>query len=577
LAERQKRRLKASQGIRKVRQFIEDNLWIRTKEGNLVKLKLNYTQRYVMGVIEKCWKEGKPVRLIILKARQEGISTLIEAVIFTLSILNKYTRSKIVSYDEDSAINLYQMSERYYRNLPDELKPATKYYTKRSLVFQDTRNPKNSLDSEILIDTAQNTNVGRSETIQNIHLSEIALMAKAKAVMNSAKQAVPKGPNSMLVIESTAKGAGDYFNSEWNRAKAGESDFIPVFIPWFWHEEYQMEVPEGFEPTDREHEIYGNERELIEAYGLSFRQLAWRRWCIRNNCDGDLDIFKQEYPSNDTEAFIASGRTRFNKRALERLLHKVRKPVEVGEIICLEDIEEVEEHYGGTVPEMAFKKNPGGKLKIWEHPGMKIYKDRKVKEQYVIGVDVAEGIEVEEGDRRKTDFSVVHVYKRSPFEMVAEWHGKVEPDQLAEIVYNIGHYYHYCWVGVERNNHGILTNKILEAKYGMLYFRVILDEKTERKTRKFGWITDRITKPLMIDDLAALIRKEKIIIPSERTVAELNAYMIKPDGSTSARSGYWDDCVMATAIAYQVHKTMPQIDYDETTIFVKPRNTVTGY
>jgi len=582
LDELTKRKIKNGAGKKSVRQFIENYLWIIDKKQNLVLLKLNRTQKHIMSIIEDLWKRNIPIRLIILKARQEGVSTLIEAIIFTLTIFNKFTKSKIISYNEKSSTEIYQITERFMRNLPKGMQPVTKYYTKQSLDFQDMKNPKNSLDSRIQVDTAKNMWAGKSETIHNLHFSEVSIMEYARTLMVSAMNAVPKTPNTMVVLESTARGQGTYFHKQWKRAEKGEGSFIPIFIPWYWHEEYSMKPTPDFEMTDWEDPTYGNEKEIKKRFELTKAQMYWRRRTIEDECDFDLETFMQEYPSTAEEAFLATGNTRFDKSMLALMTRRATSPIAVGDVNVVESLPDVIRHYGGLVPEVSFSPNPRGNLKIWEYPQeyeikIVVGKEVKVKNHYVIAVDVSEGIEISD---RKTDYCCAHVYKReSPFKLVAELHGKIEPDILGHLVYALGFYYCTAWVGVERNNHGIMTNKVLQnLAYPLLYYRLIIDEKTNKKTKKFGWYTGKIERPLMIDDFASLVRKGEVTIPSIETISEMKSFIRYPNGNVRAESGAWDDRVIASCICYQLHKLLPKVDFSFKPIRRKRRQgSVTGY
>lgn len=539
--------------------FIEEYLFIKKKEGDLVKFKLNRTQQFVMNIIEKLWSLGIPVRLIILKARQEGISTLIQAIYFVLTITRKRWIAKTISYEEDSAKSLYEMSERFYLNLDENMKPATQYQTKSSLVFKDKNNIEESLDSKIIIDTAKNLKSGRSETISSLHISEMGFIEKARKLLTSLFNAVPKKlKQSMIVIESTANGSGNDFNLEWERGSSLEevitgdyvknntSGFVKIFIPWFWLDEYRSPAYKGFAPTDYFHPTFGNEVELINAYGLDYNQLAWRRTAIITECLGSLETFKQEYPANDVEAFMAAGRTRFEKQVLHEMLDLVKPPIAVGEMKLIQDFESAYDEYGGTVPEIEFEELSSGNLSIWEFP--------VEDEYYVIGGDVAEGIEVAEKD---TDRSICSVYKRRPFQLVAQWAGRVEPDEFGDICSLIGWFYNVAWIGVERNKDGIAANKRLVKNYPRVYYTIEIDEKTDKKTKKFGWTTDSITRPYMIAEFAAIIRDRLVKNYNVEDIREFMSFIINVRGKAEAQSGRHDDRVIASCVALQVHKQMP--------------------
>jgi hypothetical protein len=553
-----------------IREFIEKYLWIRDKEPKLNLLKLNTTQNLVMDIIETLWEYNKPVRIIILKARQQGISTLIQAILFVITIHTKLMYAKTVSYDVDSATALYEMAERYYRKLPKQLQPPTKYYTKKSLVFRDMENDDEDLDSRITIDSAKKIESGRSLTLQLLHISEMGMMEDIAKLLASLRNSVPKNPLSFVAVESTAQGAGNDFHDQWLKAstldevlsgevKEGHTNYVKIFIPWYIHDEYKITVPKKFKLYKHDHEIYGNEKQEMETYGLTLEQMAWRRDTIVNECDGDIEIFRQEYPANEDEAFISSGRLRFDKSAIHFYRENVKNPDKTGELFTVETLEEAEKHYGGDAPDIEFQEDPNGKLLIYEMP--KISKIRPENNCfYAIGCDVSEGLLVE--GNRKPDPSAISVWKRVPYEKVASWRGWIEPDDLAWILYQLGYFYNYAWIGVEKNNHGYTTNKILQDIYPFLFYKTVIDEKTEKETKKFGWETNRATKPYMIDQLARLFRQKAAKIPDKQTIDEYSWYTIYNNGKTRAPYGKTDDIIMADAIALQVHTLMPYPDLE---------------
>jgi len=543
-----------------MRDYIEQNLWIRDKDANLVPFILNKTQIYVMEIIETLWRAGIPVRLIVLKARQEGVSTLFEAIGFSLSHNIPRIYSQIISYDDGSVTSLYEICQRYYDNLEEAKKRPTKYYTKQSLHFSD-------LDSKILIDTARNVKVARGKTINFVHISEMAMMENVKSLLASIRNAVPKRPNTFVGVESTAMGIGNDFHSQWEKGATlqqvldgvttamGKSSYVKIFIPWTWDAGYSMK------------KIYGNEKEYMETYKLSLPQMAWRRDTIANECDGSVELFQQEYPINETEAFLASGRTRFHKGALTKYWELRREPDYIGKLSIFETLEEVQEHYGGDEPEIIFENDAYGKLSIWEKPKFKpnpgIVEPVFGKDyfEYIIGSDVAEGIEVDSTKRGddSTDWSVARVWKRYPYGLVAMLRCKLEPDEFAEELMKLGFYYGSPWIAVENNNHGFFVNKFLQEHYPMLYYYIVVDEKTNRKTKKFGWRTDQNTRPYMIDEFAKMLKKKTAKIPDEIGLKEYQTFTVYPTGKVKAQRSKHDDIVIADCITYAAHLQMPML------------------
>ena len=212
------------------------------------------------------------------------------------------------------------MYKLFYEKLPMELKPSLKANNAQVLEFD--KQDGNGLKSNIRCMTAGSSGVGRGSTIHNLHLSEFAFWSGNKLETYAGLiQAVPNTPNTMVVIESTANGFNE-FQELWQMAERGENDFEPVFIPWFALSEYRIKTM----PLDYD----SNELVLKTKFNVDDEQLAWRRWCIKNNCGGDLNKFRQEYPSTPQEAFVSTGECYFNvEDIVDRMTH-IRVPLKKG-------------------------------------------------------------------------------------------------------------------------------------------------------------------------------------------------------------------------------------------------------
>ena len=289
------------------REYIESCLKIRTKSGAVVPFRLNAAQQKLYAVAKHQQDEGKPVRIIILKARQLGFSTLTEALLFHACATRSNVNALVVAHREDATANLFRMSKLFYDELPAPVKPMLRTSNAQELVFENpsraSRGALPGLRSRFRCATAGGRGIGRSDTLQCVHLSEYAFWPEGgeskAATLAGILQAVPSRPGTMVIMESTANGCED-FKDRWDAAVAGENDFEPVFFAWFENPDYAMPVEPGIEWT-------AEERETRERYSLSWEQLRWRRWCIANNCGGSRDMFRQEYPANPDEAFLHSG------------------------------------------------------------------------------------------------------------------------------------------------------------------------------------------------------------------------------------------------------------------------------
>ena len=231
-------------------QFIQLFLKIRTKDGHIIPFLLNEPQRRLYEVIRKQWQAGKPVRIIILKARQMGFSTLTEAVIFWLAVTAFNVECMIVAHTDEATKNLFRMSKRFYDHLPDKLKPMQQSSNAQELVFAKPARQKGNakgLNSRIRCATAGGDGIGRSYTLKALHLSELAFWPGNKLdTLTGLLQAVPDLPGTLIIIESTANGYEE-FKKLWDKAvsaqREGREDFIPVFFAWHEMKEYRRSVP----------------------------------------------------------------------------------------------------------------------------------------------------------------------------------------------------------------------------------------------------------------------------------------------------------------------------------------------
>lgn len=278
--------------------FAEHCLKIRPKEGDLVPFTLNAAQQYLHQRAEQQLARTGKVRIVVLKGRQQGISTYIQGRYYHKVSHSAGVRSFILTHDGEATKNLFEMTERFYLNAPKDVRPVTGKSNARELEFE-------LLDSGYKIGTAGNDEVGRGSTIQYLHGSEVAFWPTAAKHAKGIMQAVPSGfmaRGTEVFIESTANGKDNYFYELWCKAEEGEGEFIAVFIPWFWEAGYRDLWRDDWVLNDYE-------KKLQSLYGLDLQQLAWRRLkCVELHVDGNIgeEAFKQEYPCTADEAFSAS-------------------------------------------------------------------------------------------------------------------------------------------------------------------------------------------------------------------------------------------------------------------------------
>nr|WP_238941924.1 DNA packaging protein [Bacillus sp. REN10] len=496
--------------------FCNKCLKIKTKSGELLPFTLNEAQRKFAEIVLSGIQSGKPVRVIILKARQMGFSTVTEAIIYYLSSLQEAKNAFIVAQDSAASENLYDMFRLYYENIPESIKPMRKRNNARRLTFENPsvkeaeRQKNPGLKSKITVASAENKVLARSETIHYLHASELAFWpgSKKKKHLTALFAALSKESGTIGVIESTANGMED-FKQMWDAAEKGENDYTPLFFPWFAMPTYRMPVPGDFELTPEE-------GELKERFNLDNEQLQWRRFTIRNDCNGDVRQFRQEYPSVPEEAFLLSGEGIFDNEEIQRKIDRIT---------------EVPKYCDVDVVKKQITEQKNGKLLIFRAP--------EEGKKYIIGADTAKG-------KSTGDYQAAYVIEWRTGEMCAVLHGHWDTDQYGKRLDVLGRYYNTALLAVEENNtgHSVLNTLVNTCKYPLLYLW---------KKGEYGWNTNNATRPIMVSDFNEAIRDDFYPIYDRELYKECLTF-IDNNGKAEADTGCHDDRIMAYAIALQVRQ-----------------------
>lgn len=519
------------------KKYIEEYLKIRNKNSRIVPFILNEPQKKLYEEIKKQKELKKPVRIIILKARQMGFSTLTEAILFKETATKHNVTSGIIAHEAKATNNLFNMSKLYYDNLPEVIKPKTLNRNAQEIIFNTEKNT--GLNSKITCMTASK-GAGRSGTYNFLHLSEFAFwnVNKEDAYI-SLMQAVPNNHQSMVIIESTANGY-DYFKELWDKAVNNESDFIPIFIGWNELEEYQMPYT-GFELDDEE-------KRIKAIFNLTNEQLEWRRWCIRNNCGGDIKKFKQEYPISPEEAFLSTGDCVFDTEVINNRLQEIKKPIKIGYFTY---------EYDDTKPKFGawnsynnkkyhtFKINnikwiedhQNGYIKIYEVP------NSPKMVNYAIGGDTAgEG----------SDYFTGHVINSETLNQCAVFRKQMDPDLYVKQMYCLGMYYNKALIGIENNFDKFPVRELERLGYPNQYVRKTEEKAIEKSYKEFGFRTDLKTRPSIISYLKQFVREQPELINDRETLSEMLQFITNENGRPEAQKGAHDDLVMGLAIALRV-------------------------
>lgn len=298
--------------------YARECLVIRTKAGTIEPLILNRAQRYIHGLLEKQLRAKGMVRAMILKGRQQGCSTYIGARFYRKTSWQRGVRTFILAHRDDATDNLFRMTKRFHDNFPEALRPSTSYSSRKELVF-------NVMQSSYGLGTAKSGGVGRSDTVQLFHGSEVGFWDNAEDIVSGALQAVPNEPGTEVIQESTANGMGNYFHQQWQDAETGRSPYIAVFVPWYWQPEYRMAAEPGFA-------LESEEEEYKRLYGLDSEQMAWRRAKIIELKDPLL--FRQEYPATAAEAFQVTGHDSFIRPEIVMRARRQKVTDRVGPVVA---------------------------------------------------------------------------------------------------------------------------------------------------------------------------------------------------------------------------------------------------
>lgn len=535
------------------KKYIEEYLKIRDKNSKIIPFKLNTPQMKLYNKIKELKQQHKPVRIIILKARQMGFSTLTEAILFKEVVTRHNVTAGIITHESKATNNLFTMSKLYYDNLPEPMKPKTVARNAQELIFNTKENT--GLNSKISCMTAGD-GAGRSGTYNFLHLSELAFWpGDKKEAYISLMQTVPNNENSIVIIESTANGY-EFYKELWDKAVSNESDFIPFFVGWNELQEYQMPYT-GFELTDEE-------KRLQEIYGVTLEQLEWRRWCIRNNCGGDIEVFHQEYPISPEEAFLNTGSCVFDTQIIHNRIQELKRPLRTGYFTY---------DYDDTLPAFGSRNQITGQLYIknkisnikWveDKKGyIKIYEVPNSPEivNYGIGGDTA---------GNGTDYFTAHVINSKTFKQCAVFKKQLDPDLYVKQIYCLGMYYNKALVGIENNFDKYPIRELDRLGYPNQYVRENEEKISHKTMREFGFRTDAKTRPSIISNLIQFVRDNSEQINDLDTLKEMLQFIYNENGRPEAQEGAHDDLVMALAIALRI---VEQVTYFKNTINTVERN-----
>jgi hypothetical protein len=495
------------------------------------------------------------------------------------------------------------MGERIYANLPEdsELKPKLGRFARgQRLHFAGDglwQHGEAYPDSTYFVDTAGEFQAGRGGTFRGVHASEVAFWDQIETKLISLMAAVPKEPDTLFIMESTANGF-NHFRDRWNEAEEGRGGWIPFFWPWWKEEEYRLPFAseterEEFQVGDPNIPYAEEELDLAKHHDLDLEQLNWRRSIISGDYGGDVRVFHQEYPSTPDEAFIATGQKVFDPYAVQQLLVRVEitdpkrpdeeKPgPEIGDF-TVGDTETQTNRSGDPIqvaskavwtPRLSGVNNPTSPWRLWLPEG------GIERKEFILAVDPSGG---NTETTRETDYHAIQVIDHRTREQVAEYRSRIEPEALAQQVLLAALFFNNAYVGIERTGGwGMPVIRILyrDFHYPFLYRPRKFGSTAEKAESRYGWDTSSRTKPELVAGLAALLSEREDGIKSRLLAGEVRTYTRTEKGTTEAEPGKFDDLLSAYMIAQQIARERPLMGLDEgpeETAFVAQPNPLSGY
>jgi hypothetical protein len=521
-------------------------------------------------------KHGLPIRIIIVKPRQTGVSTLIAALETADALLYPNRQVACIADKKGHTINIFRIMLGFYESLSDpvtgvpadevpQLQRCSERNENAELHLGAHRVKKAGaagpvLNSKLLTFTAKAMGREHSFTVTVLHASEFPYWPqdRAAAIWTGFANAIPSRPETMQFLEGTSAGAGDLFNQRYDAAEAGKGQFLPVFFgwqdfPWAWDadsgewmREYSRELPTEYRsPEGREQyaqQLLPLEKDLLEKFDLALEQIAWRRMTIEDDCSGDEAKFKQEYPSTAAEAFIAAGANVYPPDTIEHYMEwsdpqlESNKPLWTG-------------NWDWDVEKDPVRiERPDGWTRVWRWP--------EYNHTYVIGADPAAG---EDPRSDWCSAQVLHIPDNpgDPIEQVAHCYCNGGLMAFAEQVASIYRVYGEPLTIPEVT--GLGTSLLLELQEHMqvhnVYRRRIQDKFGNQLQSKVGFSTNDNTKGLMVRAGRQFLNELRIRLHCRLTVEQMKSYVQRPLATKRAfkyepaRSDKHDDALDALNLA----------------------------
>lgn len=523
-----------------------------------IPFRLNKPQRKLLAVLEKLRISNKPIRVILDKARQWGGSTLVQMYFAWIQQRHrKGWNMAICTEVEAQASNIREKYQRFADNYPPFAGTVTldRWQGTKHKVVKER-------DCVIQIGSMERPNSLRSNTFKLLHLSEVGLWRETKGkkpedMIATLTRAVTSEPYTIIVIESTAQGVGNYFHKQWISAIENKSVYTPVFVAWYEDEGSIMpvdDIQKFFDSLD-EYELH-----LWNDVGCCLEQIAWYRFGL-SELNQNRWKMMEECPTTWQESFISSGKRVFPPAYVENMRKYCKEPILIG------DIKAKGKKFKDAFKNIEIFEDPKGELKVWIMPPGK--DEPKMSNRFIVVVDVG-------GKSKGADFSSITVLDRYWMheiegvpEVAADWHGHIEHDLLAWKGAQIATKYDDALYVIEVNSiadesdaegdHSLTLINEVAAYYKNMYYRNDPEKIKEGEPIKYGFHTNRATKPMIVDYMLAALRDILYYEREKEACYEYDTYELSEDGKYEAKDGCHDDKMMSRSIAvYISYDRMPR-------------------
>lgn len=549
--------------------FIEKCLWVRHIDGGkAVPFTLTVGQRIVVRKVRWHLRLGRPVRFIILKSRRQKISSLCQALSYWYTSTRAYVNGLTCADKNDLTEKIFEQGVKFYYDNDERrhfgIRPQTETASKRELKFgnpdRKTRGDQPGLQSLLAVTSAESKEPARGDTLHFVHASEASYWPEEPPPWQAIGIALSNTPDTVAIIEATANGSVGFFHDTWQAAKAGTNEYTPIFLPWWIDPENTLEV----DAYERDHwEWVLNEEEDEQAYARRYRltleQLKWRRQTIASpKCympgRSRYEVFQQEYPACEEEAWLASSRNFFIPKSIKAWQeHPVKgaKKEPLYRARVVNDGPPLDDRGPGHLfpvkPEL--EKDPDGELAV--------YHEFDPLEEYLVVLDPAEGIP-------GRDEHAIGVLARNAFHFAAIYRStSLSTREIAHVAALLGWFYDRALLTVEANNHGgAVLQELGRILYPKLWYHRDVTKPGEEQGGKPGWVQSYALRMYALKLLEAESRTPLLGIEDPDFYAQARSFVwpavkqgekMPENPKPAAMAGHKDDLILMVSIALGVH------------------------